>query len=1024
MTNDLKDVFLKEQDAKGAESKQAGGNLSRRKFLQILGSASAVGAVGCAEDKSTKILPFVKGEEDQIPGVSVWYRSTCTECSAGCGIDVRTREGRAVKIEGSKDNPINRGGLCALGQSSLQALYDPDRLRGPMARNPNGSYKEMTWDQGYARVAEGLKSSGKKLILTGEVSGALEELIGEWCTAFNAEHHVFELSDQSDLAKATELVHGVYGVPTYSFEKAAVVLNFGADFLETWVSPCGFARDWANGKRQQVPIRTIHVEPRLSLTGANADTWLSANPGSEVRLALAVLKVLVERGRGTNLSEDVLSNLRRLVAKVDLVEVAEQTGVSAEQILMAAEHLFNASAANSERGSVVLAGGASAATKKPAGLHVVVGFLNLVLGNIGRTVHLTQIRKPRSDMTAIKSLIARMNQGEFSMILVYGTNPAFALPRSNGFSQALRQVNSSTQTAPIVLSFAQSMDETAKLADYILPTSTSLESWGDQRGLSGVYSLVQPAMTPIFDTRTFGNLLLDFAKLAQVKGFGAGAKDFLAYLQASWKKLHASLAVGGDFNRFWMESVERGGYFPAKELPAIKVKVDPLCYSMPFLAAEFDTPDVARDGLVLMPYLSVKSFDGRAANRPWLQELPDPIAQAVWDTWAEIHPETAKQAGIESGDFIKLNNRYGEINVPAYVTPHIHRNVVAVPIGQGRNQELGRYAREVQGGSVLELLPPIADDDAARGVGLMTTRVSVSRGNGRAKLTILSGSDSQHGRELAQTAMVVPAVVNGTAVVKEEEAHAAEHHNGELKQMYQQREHPLYRWGLGVDLASCTGCSACVVACYAENNIPVVGKKRAWEGREMSWLRIERYLDGGAGESEEFRVSFLPMMCQQCGNAPCEPVCPVFATYHNEEGLNAMIYNRCVGTRYCSNNCSYKVRRFNWYDYALPSPMEMQLNPDVTKRTVGIMEKCTFCVQRITEAKDIAKDQGRMVRDGEITPACVQSCPTEALVFGNLNDPNSRVSQLAHNERSYKVLDEHINTQPAVTYLKDIKYKA
>ena len=1007
---------------------QSSANLSRRRFLQILGSASAVGAVGCAEDKSTKILPFVKGEEDQIPGVSVWYRSTCMECSAGCGIDVRTREGRAVKVEGSKENPINRGGLCALGQSSLQGLYDPDRLRGPIARTAGGAFKEISWDQGYARAAEGLRNNaGKKLIITGEVSGALEELIAEWCTALNAEHHVFEMSEQSNLARANEMVHGVYGIPTYSFDKASVVLNFGADFLETWVSPCGFARDWAKGKRSQVPIRTIHVEPRLSLTGANADTWLNANPGSEVRLALAILKILVERGRGTNLSDDVLTNLKRLVSKVELVEVAEETGVSTEKILVAAEHLFNASAAESERGSVVLAGGASAATKKPIGLHVVVGFLNLVLGNIGRTVNIAQVRKPRSDSAMFKKLVGRLNKGEFSMVLIYGTNPGFTLPQSNGFRQAVRQVGQGSDKSPLVISFAQSLDETAKLADYVFPTSTSLESWGDQRALAGVYSLVQPSMTPIFDTRTFGNLLIDFAKLAQIKGFGGGVKDFLGYLQASWRKLHTALAAGGDFNRFWLECVERGGYFPNKELAAAKVKVDPTCYSMPFLSADFDTPDVAKDALVLMPYLSVKSFDGRAANRPWMQELPDPIAQAVWDSWAEIHPDTAKELGIAAGDVVKLNNRYGEINVPVYITPHIHRHVVAVPIGQGRNQELGRYAREVQGGSVLELLPPIGDDDVAPGLGLMTTRVAVSRARGRAQLTILSGSDSQHGRELAQTMMVAAAVVNGTAVVREEEKHAGHgggEHSGELKQMYQQREHPLYHWGLGVDLASCTGCSACVVACYAENNIPVVGKKRAWEGREMSWLRIERYLDGGESEGEEFRVSFLPMMCQQCGNAPCEPVCPVYATYHTEEGLNGMIYNRCVGTRYCSNNCSYKVRRFNWYDYELPSPMEMQLNPDVTKRTVGIMEKCTFCVQRIVEGKDIAKDQGRMVKDGEITPACVQSCPTEALVFGNLNDPNSRVSQLSHSERSYKVLDEHINTQPAVTYLKDIKYKA
>ena len=250
--------------------------------------------------------------------------------------------------------------------------------------------------------------------------------------------------------------------------------------------------------------------------------------------------------------------------------------------------------------------------------------------------------------------------------------------------------------------------------------------------------------------------------------------------------------------------------------------------------------------------------------------------------------------------------------------------------------------------------------------------------------------------------------------------HAEDPHHHEPKQMYKQREHPLYRWGMAVDLAACTGCSACVVACYAENNIAVVGKDACSKGRELSWLRIERYYDGSA---EELQVSFLPMMCQHCGNAPCEPVCPVYATYHNDEGMNVMVYNRCVGTRYCSNNCSYKVRRFNWYEYTLPEPLNWQLNPDVSPRNSGIMEKCTFCIQRISDGKDNAKDLGRPVRDGEIQPACVQSCPTQALAFGNLNDPESKVSKLAKSKRAYKILDHHINTQPAISYLEDRKYK-
>ena len=1010
---------------KGAAT-EGGGGLSRRSFLKVLGSASAVGAVGCADKATQQVLPYVKPENEQIPGVAMWYRSTCTECDAGCGIQVRTREGRAVKIEGSPDHPVNKGGLCALGQAAIQGLYDPDRVRQPLQRSVDAAgkvtFKPIGWSEAYAKIAGALKATNHRgAFVTGEMTGALEDLTGEWAKAFNVDHVVWDPAEQVAVARAAEVVYGTFGIPSYAFDKAEVVLNFGADFLETWISPCEYARGWADARRAEKRLRVVHVEPRLSLTGANADMWLNAKPGSEIRIALAILGILLDSGKGENLSGEVRSRMAKLVEGVSAADAARESGVELSRILLAAEYLRNAGS------SLVIAGGTAAASADPLPLQVVCGFLNLVLGNVGRTVNIAAMRSPRTSAAKLAALVQELKDGKVNTLFVYNTNPNFTFPVGFGFRYAARNAN-------LVVSFSSHLDETAELADLILPSSHNLESWGDQRKVPGMFSLSQPVMAPVFDTKMLGDMLLELAGAGGQGAVARGAKSFEEYLKASWQKVHASAGSGKDFNRFWIESVERGGWFnPGAGAERARVDVSADAWR---IATAAQVPAMAQDELVLFPYISVKSFDGRAANRPWLQELPDPITKIVWDAWAEIHPDTAKRFSVAQGDMLTVRNEFGEVNLAVYVTSHVHPDIVAIPIGQGHTS-YGRFASQVGGGNVLDLVVPkvAAGADA---LPLMGAPVKVRRGRGQAKTVILQGSDSQGKRELARNtlAAAVAAGAGGHGA-----AHAVDHGNGlgagahggaahggggggghgghhEPKQMYVQREHPVYSWGLAIDLDACTGCSACVVACYAENNIAIVGKEQCWKGREMSWLRIERYYGDEAGE---LQVNFLPMMCQHCGNAPCEPVCPVYATYHNDEGLNAMVYNRCVGTRYCSNNCSYKVRRFNWYEYEWPEPLTWGLNPDVTKRTTGIMEKCTFCVQRINEAKDQAKDAGRLVQDGDVQPACVQSCPTQALVFGNLNDPKSRVSRMSKDGRAYKVLDHHINTQPAVSYLERVR---
>ncbi len=755
----------------------------------------------------------------------------------------------------------------------------------------------------------------------------------------------------------------------------------------------------------------MHVEPRLSLTGANADTWLRSNPGSEEQIALVLIKALVDRkGSGilSSLPDPVKSKVTSAIKNVSIESAVAASGVSKEQILVLVDDLARA------KNSLVIAGGAAASTPQALPLMVAAFALNAILGNVGKTVNVAKVRKPKSSSKSLLAAIDRMNKGEVFTAVIWGTNPGFTVPASFGFDFALKKAHS-------VFVLSSHVDETAAAADYVLPTHVALETWGDSEPRAGVYNLFQPTMLPLFDSKIGGDILIEAAAKA---GSPVSAKNFEELLKERWKKIQAGSSDKAlSFDNFWRKAVGNGGVVTDADIDEKSNAA--VAFEFSEGGPQFAKPKGAKNTLTLFPYPSVRTFDGRAANRPWLQELPDPITQACWSSWAELSFETAKEFGLAQGDMVTLGTEHGEITVPVYLTDYVHHGIVAVPIGQG-HQEYGRYAKSIVGGNVLKLLAP-AYDSSESSIALLSTNVTVTRSLAKGSLPNAQGSDSQQDRELARTKLVAGAVAAASASDAHGEHHAHEEHghgeHHELKQMYEQRKHPLYQWGMAIDLAACTGCSACVVACYAENNIPVVGKEVVEQGREMSWLRIERYYDGGEG-GEELKVNFLPMMCQHCQNAPCEPVCPVYATYHNEEGLNSMVYNRCVGTRYCSNNCSYKVRRFNWFDYQPPETIAWQLNPDVTKRGVGVMEKCTFCVQRINEAKDHAKDLGRQIEDGDVKPACVQSCPTQALVFGNLNDPNSKVSKASKGDRAYKVLDHHINTQPSITYLEDIRVKA
>ncbi len=1002
---------------------------NRRDFLKIVGATTGMAATGCAQDVPEKLIPYVVQPDEVIPGVATWYAATCDQCPTGCGTLVRTREGRAVKVEGNRAHPVNRGGLCSLGQSSLQTLYDPDRVREPLKRKVNEAFKPVTWDAAIGDVAKAIKASdaaGKKtLIITGSVSGSTRTLLDGFSSKLkNAVTLRHELFESEALDAAAKRVFGQDVRPHYHFDKADLVVGFGADYLETFGSPVEYTKDFS---KRRVPdshgsiSEVYHFEPRLSLTASNADTFYKIAPESEAAIIRTLLAKTLAKAAAPNGSR---AAAERAVVGLNVTSALKGTGVSEAQLDVLAEKLIKHAGK-----SLIIAGGASLRGDSGADAAAYALLLNAVLGSIGNTVSLRSHGAETQTLTAFLHDRKDHKNDDVGVVLVAGTNPVFSLPASSAFEKLATSVG-------LLVSLTTNLDETSQLANVVLPASTSFEAWNDGESAPGVFTINQPSMQPLYKSQGLGDTLIALAANSSLDLKITEATSFEAFIKEQWSKRTGSAGFEGR----WLQYVQGGGDWSKAVAAGVAWSISST------LASTFSSSSKKEEGdaLRLLAFPTVRFGDGSAANRPWLQEIPDPMTTAVWGSWVEIHPKRLAKLGMKQGDVLQVHTEGGAIEAPVYESKFIHEDVVAVPIGLG-HESLGRYADGV-GVNPLSVMPVAADGSTA--FMAPVTRLAKSLVN--EELVTTQGHDSQMKRgiyrsvglaELQKSANGHHAEDHGHKVDTNgadkhgSDGHGDDHGDGhggghhdplalgpreEPKQMYKQMEHSQYKWGMSIDLASCTGCSACVTACYAENNVPVVGKEFCAQGREMSWIRLERYFDGPETKPVE---GFVPMMCQHCNNAPCEPVCPVYATYHSDEGLNTMVYNRCVGTRYCGNNCSYKVRRFNWFDYSWPEPLNWQLNPDVTERTTGVMEKCTFCIQRIREGQNTAKNEGREVAEGEIQPACASSCPADAITFGNMNDTHSKVFADSKSARGYKVLDFELNTQPAVTYLAEVVHE-
>ncbi|MHB8808646.1 MAG: 4Fe-4S dicluster domain-containing protein [Desulfobulbaceae bacterium] len=975
--------------------------INRRQFIKILGAVGTSATLGCNSDTGRRLIPYVIPAVDIVPGEATWYATTCRECPAGCGMLAKNRDGRIIKVEGNPAHPINTGALCPRGQASLHGLYNPDRFAGPLRRD-GASLANLTWDEAQNLLADrlrDLRARGNNIaFITGLQTGTLADLIDEWLAAFGAAPHLtYEAYGYEPLRRANRVVFGEDAIPYYRLDQADLLLSLGAGFLETWLSNVEYARQFAVFREPGGDQKNffVHAGSRQSMTAASADFRITVEPDQEWLVALALLDTLYQEAEQGSLPLDagLREALGRTLAASEPARQVARAVVAPETLRRLSRRFLAADR------PLVLAAGLPHSGPHAAAAAVAANLLNLLKPGSRRLIEPSSgaALDRVAPAAAVRQLIERMAAGEIELLLIHEANPVFTLPASWEIKAALAKVKT-------VVSFSSCPDETTGLAHLILPTHTPLESWGDYAPRSGITGLMQPVMGTLFDTRHLGDLLLETARQAGV-GDRLPWPDFYSRLQQSWQVRWQAGSQELSFPLFWAGLVQQGLHRqPAATTPEGAALASDFAYSFPLPPL----PAGKKDTYPLAVYPTVQFFDGRGANRPWIQELPDPVSQTTWGGWLEIHPRTADELKVGKGDLLRLSTPHGTIEAPVLPIFSVPPGTLALPIGQGHEQ-YGRYA-DNKPANPLALMGPDLDPDT--GAITVATRVTVARGEGRYAVAHTDGNYFQEGRNLAEAESFgsyrqAQAAGRPAAVVLPLPAGFSPQ-----RDIYPAHVHKEYRWCMVVDLDRCIGCGACVVACSAENNVALVGRGQVLVGREMSWLRIQRYFS-----EEDHAIRYLPMLCQHCDTAPCEAVCPVFAPHHSVDGLNNQVYNRCFGTRFCSQNDPYKVRRFNWFTFTRATPLDWQLNPDVTVRQKGVMEKCSFCVQRIVAAKIEAKDKGRKVRDGDFTTACAQTCPADALTFGNLLDPESRVARLIKDARAYQVLRE-LNTKPAVIYLR------
>ena len=981
---------------------------ARRDFLKMLGfSVSAATIAASCKIPVREAIPYVIKPEELVPGMANYYASTYADGNDYCSILVKTRDGRPIKIEGNKNSSVTKGGTSARAQASILSLYDRERTNAP---HHNGN--PIEWAKLDGEIKEQLaaikaKNGNIRILSSTIISPTTKSVIADFAAYYgNTKHIVFEPMSNAGMLSANEKSFGKRVIPGYNFEKAKVIVSFGADFLGTWISPVEYTKQYVTNrkvsKEKAEMSRHYQFESRVSLTGSNADKRIAIKP-SEKGAAIVSLYNMIAGFAGK--------------ATVSGGKVSDKATKSLNKA--AAEMWANKGT------SLVVCGG------NDTNQQILVNGINDMLGNYGSTIDLDNYSNVAQGYDKdFSDLVSEMEAGTVDALIIYNTNPVYSFSGGTKFGEAIKKVG-------LTVSFNDRRDETTLQVKYHCPDHHYLESWNDAEPKAGKYSLSQPTINPIFKTRQAQDSLLKWMD---------SANDYTTSLKSYWEKnIFPTQTTETSFQNFWDNSIRNGVYEKANAVSSA------VAFGGDVNAAASAAATNTASGMELVIYEAVGIGNGKYANNPWLLEMPDPVTKVVWDTVVSVSVPYAKDNNMVDGDTVEVSAGNYKVELPVVLQPGLANNTIAIQVGLGR-VNAGRAARGV-GQNVYPFVTMNGDT-----MSYVNSKITVKPTGNKYPLAITQTHSTFEGRNVVQETTLSEYKKNAKAGNESIE----EFEKVNPTTLYPQYEYTGLRWGMNIDLNSCIGCSACQVACTSENNVPVVGKDEVRRVHEMHWIRIDRYYSFGGDKEmiskethpnatglanqydnvkdwEDIEVTYQPMLCQHCENAPCENVCPVAATNHSSEGLNQMTYNRCIGTRYCANNCPYKVRRFNWFDYTTADSFpwntynksegvammiddltRMVLNPDVTVRSRGVIEKCSFCVQKLQDAKLNAKKQDRPLMDGEAKTACQTACPADAITFGDVNNKETAVAKTREDERNYYLLSE-LHTKPSIGYMVKVR---